>query len=225
MIILTSKKIPESVLAYFDQTVFLPDNPKIESKVAFHTDLSVFSFGDTLICAPYLFEFLSRKIQNISVICGSESYSPYPYEIAYNAALVGNKLLCKTEYTCKIILEKCLERGITPVNVSQGYAKCSTVVVNDNSVITSDRSIQKATEKEGINALFVSNEGVFLDGYPNGFIGGASVVTDKEVIFIGNISCSPDVQKIIDFVETNGKKVVSFPEEKLYDIGSPIALF
>ena len=225
MIILTSEKMPRSVRSHFEQTLFLPENPKIEPNVSFHTDLSVFSFGDILICAPYLYDLLSKKLENVTVICGSAAFSPYPHEITYNAALVGNKLFCKTEYTCKKILDECENRGIIPINVPQGYAKCSTVVVNDNCIITSDRSIQKAAEKEGIDVLLVSNEGVFLDGYPNGFIGGASVVTDKEVIFIGNIFCSPDARKIIDFVELNGKKVVSFIEEKLYDIGSPIALF
>ena len=216
--------MPKSVQAHFEQILFLPDNPQIDSKVAFHTDLSVFSFGNTLICVPYLYELLSKKLENVSIICGSAAFSPYPYEITYNAALVGNKLFCKTEYTCKKILDECENRGIIPINVSQGYAKCSTVVINNDSIITSDRSIQKAAEKEGIDVLLVSNEGVFLDGYPNGFIGGASVVTDKEVVFIGNIFCSPNACKIIDFIELKGKKVITFPEEKLYDIGSPIAL-
>lgn len=225
MIILTSQKIPRSVLSYFERSVLLPDNPRLDPKVSFHTDLSIFSLGDTLICAPYLFDLLSNRLINVPVICGCESYSPYPYEIAYNAALVGKKLFCKKDHTCKTILEECEKQSISCVNVQQGYAKCSTVAVDDRSIITSDRSIQKAAEKEGIETLFVSNEGVFLDGYPNGFIGGASIVTDKEVIFIGNIFCSPDARKIIDFIEMKGKKVVSFPEEKLYDIGSPIVLF
>ena len=75
-----------------------------------------------------------------------------------------------------------------------------------------------------MEVLFVSNEGVFLDGYLNGFIGGASVVTENEVIFTGDLYLSPDAKKIIDFVEHNGKKTVFFSGLPLYDLGSPIVL-
>ena len=225
MIILTSQKMPQIVRSYFENIIFLSDNPDLDPKVSFHTDLSVFSLGQILVCAPYVFGFLKEKLPEYHIIEGETPFSPYPTEVIYNAALVGNKLFCNIKYTSPTVLSECANRGIIPVDVPQGYSKCSTVTINSEAIITSDRSIQRAAEKEGIDTLFVINDGVFLDGYPNGFIGGASVVTDKEVIFIGNISCSPDAQKIIDFVETNGKKVVSFPEEKLYDIGSPIVLF
>lgn len=224
MIILTSSKMPQTIRSYFDNVLLLPVNPQLDPRISFHTDLSVFSFGQTLICAPFIFELLKENLYQFEVIKGEETQSPYPYEVLYNAALVGRKLFCNIKYTSPTILSECEKREITFVNVPQGYAKCSTVIVDDMSIITSDSSIQKAAEKEGIAALFVSNEGVFLDGYPNGFIGGASTVTEKEVIFTGDIFRSPDAEKIIEFIEKRGKKPVFFSNMPLYDLGSPIVL-
>ena len=224
MIILTSSKMPQTVRSYFENVLSLPENPDLDPKISFHTDLSVFSFGRKLVCAPYLFRFLSENIPQLELIAGEAPKSPYPSEVLYNAALVGNKLFCNIKYTSSTILSECEKCGIIPINVSQGYAKCSTVIVDDMSIITSDRSIQKAAEKEGIAALLVSNEGVFLDGYPNGFIGGASAVTENEVIFTGDIFRSPDAEKIIEFIEKRGKKPVFFSDMPLYDLGSPIVL-
>ncbi len=224
MIILTSSKMPLAVSSYFENVLSLPENPDLDSRIAFHTDLSVFSFGHTLVCAPYIFSFLKERIPQFELIKGEEPKSPYPTEVLYNAALVGRKLFCNIKYTSQTILSECEKREIIPVNVPQGYAKCSTVIVDDMSIITSDRSIQKAAEKEGIAALWVSNEGVFLDGYPNGFIGGASTVTENEVIFTGDIFRSPDAEKTIDFIEKRGKKPVFFSDMPLYDLGSPIVL-
>ena len=99
MIILTSRKIPSQIGSYFENIFFLPDNPDLDPRISFHTDLSVFSFGDTVVCAPYLYSYLTEKIGNINVISGEQPKSPYPYEVLYNAALVGDKLFCNVKYT------------------------------------------------------------------------------------------------------------------------------
>lgn len=216
--------MPLQIRSYFDCVILLPDAPSIDPRVAFHTDLSVFSFGDTMVCSKHIYEFLFDKLSDIRLIKGDAPSSPYPHECRYNAALVGTKLFCRVKNTEPAIINEAVRRGIKLVDVPQGYAKCSVVPVTDNAVVTSDVSIKNAAEKEGLDVLYVTNKGVFLDGYPNGFIGGASVVLNETVVFTGDIYRNPDADKIIDFIEQHEKSTVFFPSLPLYDLGSPIAV-
>ncbi len=225
MTVLMTEKSPASFRSYFIDKIMHADNPYIDSRVAHHTDLSVFSFGDTVVCAPFIFGFLSEKLEGTEVICGEKPFSPYPDEVMYNAVLVGRKLFCNVKHTSAAVLCEAEKRGIKPVSVPQGYTKCSTIPVTDGAVITSDISVARAAEKEGLDVLHVSNRGVLLSGFDCGFIGGTAVNTGDEIVFTGDLSTVPDGVRISDFIESYGKKTVSFPGEPLLDIGSPAVIF
>jgi hypothetical protein len=221
MTVIASKKSPGVFTDYLKNTLLLPDNPDLDSRIAFHTDLSLFSFGDTVICAPFLSDLLSRELPAVSVISSERPFSPYPHDVAYNAALVGKTLFCNVRYTSKMLLAEAQKRGFTLADVKQGYSKCSVIPVTDDSLITSDKSIAIAAEKEGKDVLFVSNQGVFLEGFDNGFIGGAALSLKNEIVFTGDISALRDAEKIVEFIEAYGKKAVYFKNFTLTDIGSP----
>lgn len=225
MTVLTTSKAPQQFLSYFKNKLLLPDNPELDSRVSFHTDLSLFSFGDTVICSPFLYDYISQSFSNIKTVKGEQTYSPYPHDVAYNAALVGKTLFCNEKYTSQAVIEEAKKRNIRIADVSQGYAKCSIVAVSENALITSDASVKNAAEKEGKDVLWVTNEGVFLDGFEYGFIGGASFCTDDEVVFSGDLTLSPYTQQIIDFIAKYNKKTVFFPGYPLCDIGSPAAVY
>ena len=225
MTILMTAKSPAVFRNYFNKKILLPDNPLIDIRVSHHTDLSLFSFGDTVVCAPFIYDYLSNAIGSTAVICGEQSYSPYPDEIRYNAALVGKRLFCNLRYTSEIVLAEAERRGIKAVNVPQGYSKCSIIPVTDTAMITSDKSVWRSAENEGIEVLLVSNEGVFLPGFSFGFIGGASVCLSDRIVFTGDIFNSHDAGRIVDFIEEHGKRVISFKSEPLVDIGSPAVVF
>ena len=83
------------------------------------------------------------------------------------------------KYTAPELLGKVEELGLIRVNVSQGYAKCSTCVVGEDAIITYDRGIAKAADAAGMDVLVIEPGHVDLPGYDTGFIGGASgLVTD-----------------------------------------------
>lgn len=221
MTVLTSQKSPAIFSDYLKNKLLLPDNPDTDSRISFHTDISLFSFGDTVICAPFLYGFLSESLPHTAVIAGERPFSPYPHDVLYNAALVGKTLFCNVKYTSSAVISEAEKRGIKTVNVKQGYAKCCTVPVTGNALITCDVSIKKAAEKEGMDVLSVSNTGVLLDGFESGFIGGASLCLDHKIVFTGDIFNSPDSQRIIDFIGLHGKTVSYFRNYPLMDIGSP----
>ncbi len=130
--------------------------------------------------------------------------SEYPEDIPFNAACTGKYFIHNLKYTAPVLLKRAEELGLEMVNVRQGYAKCSTVIVDEDSVITYDRGLGKACTEAGMNVLLITPGHILLPGYDTGFIGGASGRIGDTVIFNGDLSAHPDSDRIIRFIEERG---------------------
>jgi len=133
---------------------------------------------EPLRCHP---DMLHCRLNRDTVFTGDPArLSPaYPGDIIYNACSTGKFFIHNLKYTAPELLGKVEELGLIRVNVSQGYAKCSTCVVGEDAIITYDRGIAKAAVAAGMDVLVIEPGHVDLPGYDTGFIGGASgLVTD-----------------------------------------------
>lgn len=171
-------------------------------------------------------------------LCAGESYSKfiinkiqlsagntYPNDVRLNCAIIGNKIICNVKTIAREILEFADISGLTVINVKQGYAKCSVCVVNENAIITDDKSIYTAAGNFFNDTLFISKGSIGLKGYNYGFIGGCCGKIDKnKIAFNGAIESHKDYKKIIDFLERNSVECVELHNNPLYDIGGILPL-
>ena len=146
----------------------------------------------------------------------------YPRDIAYNAACTGRYFIHNLKHTAPALLRAAESAGMTMVDVRQGYSKCSTVIVDENSIITYDLGLAKACEAAGLDVLTVSPGHVALPGYDTGFIGGASGRVGDTVYFNGDLEAHPDFDRIREFIHQRGLGLAWFSEWPLTDIGSII---
>ena len=153
---------------------------------------------------------------------GFRLYAEYPHDIGFNAACTGRYFIHSLDNTAPALLEAARELGMELVNVRQGYTKCSTVIVDEDSVITYDRGIAKACSAAGLDVLTVRPGHVLLPGYDTGFIGGTSGRVGDTVFFNGDLSSHPDFGRIKEFIEKRGLGVKWFEEWPLTDTGSII---
>jgi len=187
------------------KVVEVPDAPFLGKHVASHPDLVMCKTSDGIIRAdPALL---------------SEAY---PNDARYCAVFLDKYMLHRLDITAPELLEKARLLGIEPINVRQGYAKCSAAVVDGGAVITSDRGIASALETTDVKVLTVSEGHVTLPGYPFGFIGGACGCVGGELVFNGDLSAHPDFDAIRVFTEARGVRLRYFPSHPLTDIGSII---
>lgn len=152
--------------------------------------------------------------------------SCYPHNIRFNAVCLDGYFIHNLKYTSPALIREVKKLGLTPVDVKQGYTKCSCVVVNGNSLITADNGIYQTLKKTpDIDVLPVSQGFVKLEGFEYGFLGGASGKVGDEIIFNGNLSAHPDFEAIRSFIEYKGLQIKFFPEYPLTDIGSILTDF
>ena len=146
----------------------------------------------------------------------------YPKDIIYNGCSTGKYFIHNLKYTDQKLLSEVNRLGLRTVNVSQGYAKCSIVTVDEDSIITYDKGIAEACIRAGMDVLTVTQGFVRLEGYNTGFIGGASGKADNEIFFNGNLEAHPDFDRIAGFIKGKGLSLKYFKEYELNDIGTVI---
>lgn len=181
----------------------------LPSGIASHADLQLCRLG-------YSFDAPVLRINP------SRLGSSYPADVPYNAACTGKYLICNKSHTAPELLEACEDKGMKIIDVKQGYAKCSCVVVDGNSIITYDRGIASRCLERGLSVLLVSTGNVLLEGYNTGFIGGASGRIGDTLIFNGDLSAHPDFNEILGFIEERNLHCKYFKDWELCDIGSII---
>lgn len=170
---------------------------------------------------------LAKKIPNDRLIyCDKKAGKKYPENILLNFLFLNNTLYGKLSAIDKNLIDFCEENSIKTVNINQGYARCSTLVLNEKALITSDLSIEKALKKDGVEVLLISSGNIILDGYDYGFIGGASGKIDENtVVFLGNITNHPDYRRIENICENHNTSIkIICKDMPLTDIGGIVKI-
>ncbi len=219
-----SNKITENINTALKNSgvdvICIPDCAPLPAPTRSHADMLCFKINKNLwVMEKSTYEKLEFIPPNIKVLTDSFINMPeleYPYDIRFNAALIGKILFCKEEYISPVILENTKAKI---VDVNQGYAKCSICQVNEYSFITADPCIKKAGEKNGFDVLMISQGNILLNGYDYGFIGGASALYNNKLFFFGDITRHPDYNAIHDFVYSRGVEEVILSKDTLYDYG------
>ena len=151
----------------------------------------------------------------------------YPGDCRYNVACTGKFFIHKLDVTDADLLDAAKASfgdEFHLVDVRQGYAKCSTVIVDEDSIITYDKGIAKPCEAAGMNVLLVKPGFVKLRGANTGFIGGTSGRVGDEIVFNGDLSAHPNFREITAFIEGRGLGCKWFGSYELEDIGSIITV-
>ena len=157
--------------------------------------------------------------------CEKTVMRKYPTNVLLNCLYHNHRLYGNVKAIDSVVIRYCKEQNIPVENVNQGYSRCSVLPVNDNAVITADRSLQKALVKNGAEVLLIQPGDIRLDGYPYGFIGGAGFTDNDTVFFFGNVRKHPDYEKIKVFCNRYDSKIeILCPSEPLTDIGGAVLI-
>ena len=190
------------------QIVQVLDSPFLSEGIASHADLFMCKMG----CGTDSPIFFGDP---------SKPKTPYPEDATYNAACTGSFFIHRLAISDSELLQKAIDMDMVLIDVRQGYAKCNVVVVNENSLITSDKGIYNVLGRYlDIDCLLVQSGYVALSGYSTGFIGGASGRIGNCVYFHGNLKGHPDFDRIIKFIKERDLEVEWFEDFPLTDIGS-----
>lgn len=192
--------------------IALEADSRLNKVVSTHADTLIFSLGDTLIAnadhtltLPY---FIKERITGTS----DTPYGVYPTDTAFNALVLGDKLFARLDSLSNTVLNAAKKAGLIPVNVRQGYARCSTLALGTaNAAITADTGMARILLANGVDALQIEPAHIALNGCEYGFIGGASFVDEanRRIFFFGELSFHPSRTQIEAFLTRYGYTAIS----------------
>ncbi len=151
--------------------------------------------------------------------------SPYPDDIRLNVRVIGNRIICNSKYI-DTNLRDCAEKlGFRIIHCNQGYAACSTILLNDNALITDDSTIHSSAQLNGIDSILIRKGSVKLKCREYGFIGGTCGMIDKNLLaFTGRLDSHTDSDLIKSFLNKHSVNCVELIDGPLIDIGGIIPL-
>jgi hypothetical protein len=224
----TYRKIISALDVLGIQVIEIKPCQSLSKPVSSHADMLMHHLGGDQIVVANGEEYLSTQLNQYGftvTLSNKCILDYYPNDVALNAARVGSKQIANVAALDKTIIQHCEKNQIQLISAKQGYAKCSVVVINEQSIITADQSIAEAAGAAGIDVLRITPGYVDLDGYDYGFLGGACGMIGKNVLaFTGRIQEHPDYGKIKSYCNNRRVDLISLTDSALMDIGGIIPL-
>jgi hypothetical protein len=200
----------------------------LDQAVSSHADLLYHHLGGNRIITPQTDTESSIKLTMMGFIvqkAHTNIRSPYPNDVALDAARVADALICNPVHTDSVLLDFAKENQLKVIPVKQGYAKCSVCIVDANAIMTTDSGIAKAAGDKGIDVLQIQSGHIKLEGYDYGFIGGCcGKIAPDTICFTGDLKTHPDYIKMLNFMGSHGVRAISLCEGPLIDIGGILPL-
>lgn len=200
-------------------------NFNIDKATSTHADMLAIHLGENLVLLDAGQKALAKALTDMGadiIFTDIPITGIYPNDIRLNFAIIGKRIFGNKNYCDSKILHQLNEYKIC--NCKQGYCKCSCLIINQNALITDDKSIYNVATANCVDCLLISKGDIALPGHDYGFIGGASgKISKDEILFFGDITKHRDYKKIADFIAKHGCKIISldFP---LTDFGGMIPL-
>ena len=207
--------------------IYVKKDDTFDARESSHPDLHLHHLGLNKVMLYREDEYLEKELvkRGFEVLFAADKKSGlYPKSAALNACRIGNLLLCNPKSIDQNLRLYAEQSGIEIAACRQGYARCSTCVVSENAVITSDASVAKAL-KGRAEVLEISKGQIKLGGGYDGFIGGASSMIDKNTLaFFGDVTRHSDYINIKSFLSNHSVFPMDLTGGELTDAGTIIPL-
>lgn len=215
----------------------LPSYPVLSKPVSSHADMLLLSIGNThFLPAHYAADPRVRTLlSRVSESQGPDAPSPpvfrsvrgplsalYPEDVSLNALICDRFLFARLDALAPEVREFAIENGMTLLNVRQGYAGCSSIVLSPHAILTSDVGIQRAARAVGLETLLLPPGQIHLAGYRGngGMPGGAAGADFKtHTLFLCGTPPTSVERTIRDFCACFSWQVRVLSESPWTDVG------
>ena len=194
-----------------------------------HADLSIAIVSSKkAVCPPESYAYYKSALfpYGFEIIEGKTHLGcNYPLDSAYNVCIIGKKCFLNKKVCDPTLYDILISEGYEIIFVNQGYTKCSICPIDENTFITADKGIYDKGVEMGFEALLISNEGILLPDYKNGFWGGCCGLGAPDTLLVnGDVETIKSGNLIKEFLNRKGIKIKNLKKGEVIDIGSVLPL-
>ena len=214
------------------ELIEIKKSTNVYPEISSHVDIFACKVKDKIIVEKSAYKMLKNKLNNDEniLISGETMISyDYPNDIKYNVCIVGNKAIHNFKHTDSKITQELEKNNFERINVKQGYSNCSIAVIDEKSIILSDRGLYNNLKNSGLDILFLDyipdiklfdENGEYSQ--KNGFIGGAISRIDENIVVFGDLDKIDYYGNIRNFIESRNLKIIDFEGLDVVDYGGVI---
>ena len=210
------------------KTLKIEKNENLDSPIQSHPDMQLLKLRDNNILICKELEYLKSDLikYGFEVVTIDEKLEKkYPNDILLNNVIINDYCIAKIKSMPQKLIDYCETNSINLVNIKQGYSKCSTAILNNKCIVTSDKNISLSYKALGFKVLYIPYGDIDLPGYDYGFIGGCCGLIDKnKLAFTGTLDKYKYGKELKIFLYNNEIEPVYLTNNRLLDIGSIIPL-
>ncbi|WP_425540163.1 DUF6873 family GME fold protein [Microaceticoccus formicicus] len=204
------------------------DNKSLPNPVSDHPDMSIHPINSNVFMVDVnVFSDYQDLLSNypIDIIPSNDALGEmYPYDSLLNVSRIGNYFI-HNNYTSDDLIRWFNNLKFEHLPVKQGYSKCSTLILNCDTIVTSDKGIHKAIISKGLNSYLIPPGGIELKGYDTGFIGGTGgMISPDTLLLSGDLELYEHGEFLKIILDDLKIKAVYPKDEKLVDLGSIILI-
>ena len=208
-------------------------NKNLYDEISSHVDIFGCKIKDKIVVEPSVYSYLKEEKYDLeNVICGKNKVGlKYPLDVLYNVCCIGENVIHNFKYTDEKILEIIQKEKLNMIDINQGYSNCSIAVIDDKSVVVTDKKIaEKLIEndidvlllEENLDIKLLKNDGKYSK--MKGFIGGCMARVDNKIVIFGDISKIDRDNKIQKFIQSRNLELVSFKGLDVIDYGGILVI-
>ncbi len=210
----------------------IKENKNIYEEISSHTDIFVCKINNKLIVEKSQYKNIKQNVEKNQIIEeGDEKVSKdYPYDIKYNVCLIGKKAIHNFDYSEPKIKQELINNDYQLINTKQGYTNCSIAVIDDKSIILSDKGLYKTLKNEDLDILFLDYQPDIKllkeNSYSNknGFIGGAISRVGNNMVVFGDLNNIDNTGKIREFIQKKNLNLIDFKGLDVIDYGGIVEI-
>ena len=209
------------------KTVTVKPDSNLPDGINTHADLQLLHLKNNKLLISSNDEQLFEQMNSIgfSVEKTAKLGPDYPDDVLLNAKIIDKYIICNKKTISEKVLEFAEKSSMQIIDVKQGYSGCSVCVLNENAIITDDKSVFTAAQFFLNDVTLVEKNSIRLKNYNYGFIGGCCGKISKNTIaFNGSVMSHSDYKLIADALDRNNIKAVELHNGVLEDIGGIIPL-
>jgi hypothetical protein len=221
--ILVDSRLPKQILeklTVFGKLLLFNSDGITYNSISCHPDIFVFQSPSQILLAPNTPEKLISELVNagIKFTIGNKAVGcSYPSTATYNAFANDSILVYSKKATDLSIIENSLSQIKIPVK--QGYIRCNMLNITPDCYITSDMGICKALIKNGFECHYFSPEGIFLQGFRHGFLGGCMGYWERKLFISGSLKYYPQGRQLMKLLVNKDVEIHELHECNLIDGG------
>lgn len=211
------------------ELIEIKKSTNVYPEISSHVDIFACKVKDKIVVEKHIYDILKNKFKRKIIKGDSTVQNVYPNDINYNVCIVGNRAIHNFKYTDSKIISELNKNNFELINVKQGYSNCSIAVIDENSIILSDKGLYNSLKNRGIDMLFLdyipnikllNENGEYSQ--KNGFIGGAISRIGDNIVVFGDLDKIDYDGKIRSFIKKRNLNIIDFKKLDVIDYGGVI---